>query len=1162
MTTSGVPSGNMTAFNPPPYQPFTGPGILSNPMAQMAMAMYLPAQVGQGNFLPSLMPSQHIFDQYNSMKYQNARMQGLANMSDIDQSAIAGRLLTLRSGVTDTPATAMNAVQASNMAAMINNPVAKMFISQMMGPELMEDVFFGTKGSAENLYNSVARTGFFRKDSLGGARMTGDSLAGVSREMFSQMYGDDADMSEMNGLNAGRAGALYEDLFRRGTLPKSLGQLSAADRVKVIGQDLTNDDPTLDRLTREFSRTQLSESADKLPGLDKTFNELSRPEQEKQLDIVHRQNKEKLHETLTETRKFNEGTGTKSAEEVQQMAGFDTAARAVDAQRITKSLKDYTGSVAAIREIFGEAGNPNAPMSELLTALEALTQNSVGRADPKKIEKSVRELQLSARGAGVGLQGMLALNAQAAAVGDRFGLDRSFAANATLTGLQAGEAMRNTGKLNMGFGGMSQEEVMFKGAYLEQAAAASATGNMIGVAGRAVTQNRDRHYREDGTAKTKLAAIVEAMKAGEDAYSFVDDAGNEQRGRVKDFTQGQNAPARLKEIALESGESLETINAFIRDRRGTQEFTSQFRDISGMTQRDNLISEMGVRQGNQLRLTNKEMTEEDAHKLGSFMTEALIEKTHAGIPAEDRAKEYLQFVEQKLLDSGKTAAETDKIMTSTFGTGDARLDAASKYIAQQGAQLDRMGAPAGMTQYQLKAWFSKEATEERARLKAEASEQAERRAAFGSAQTSFTARAGDMLLDLGKGEAKDAATIKSLLNIIPADQLDTAMMPGYSSVLKAAGADYQSTEVHRQEWAGRATRAIEEGGTRGATKLAQVEAERLLDINPNTATKEQKEKATELATTILRGTDEEFRAALDDLNVTDATRKRVQAHRDTARHQDETGHGIDRRKDGKAALTERHNKVKELAKLAAEDPKLLEAIVAEEGGAEFLALADEKDAKKLDDAFGGKDVESYQKFAKKLEDLSGGIITKDEDGATEQSKKAAALIKEVTDDAAAAEKALTPDRGPKDPLSAITEASANAGTVVDTLTEAATKVTPALDELTVVARDAAASLKVIAEAVPLVAATTAVTGTGGVASTVAAAAGVASWFGSGGGPITDTVSNTINDIVATGEQALSGVLQLVGLDKVLLRGQQQPLETTPGNGASVHTGAVTVPSKQ
>lgn len=806
------PSGNMTNFQPPTYNPLAGPGFMSNPMFQMAMAMYLPQAMGQGNFLPSLMPSQHLFDQFTAAKYQNARMEGMKGPQALDQQALTTRMLGIQAAMSDGPMTAMNVEQASNMASIANHPLAKMVVSQLIGPENMEDLYYGRRGSADMLYQSVAKSGFHRRDPTGGERMSGESLSGMTREMYAQMYGPDADLSEMNGLSAGRAGALYDDLFRRGVLPQSVGNLKPADRVKAIAENLPTDDKTMERLSREYSHEKLLRSDEKI--LDgKRYAELTPQQQQAEVSRRVTTDRGELESQFQDIKNYNAKSGKKSIGEIEQMDGFGVAARSIDAQKASNTLKQYSGAIAAVREIFGDNGNPNAPMQQLITALEALTQNQIGRVSPKKIEQQVREMQMAARGAGVGLNGMMALSSQAAAFGDQLGLDRSFANSSALAGMRQGEAMRNAGALNRGFGGMSQEEAMVKGAYLESAAAASPVGNMIGVAVRTVKEDPSRHYDKDGKAITPVGALVQALERGDTTYV------DPKTGKTVDIEQGiaDKQGAFVRE-ALDQTEDKVITEERMMDTQGNQEYSSQIKGLSRLTQRADIIGDLGATFGNQLSLDKKGFSQTEQREIGQA-TAAAVMATHSGIAPEKRAEHMRDKIMQKMIETEETnlkqsdptltdedrrakaeAAATTKF-EKAFGTApDEQTKSMQRMLAQGNRMLTAVGRDAGMTMFNLKDFFGSDVQENKARIQAAQERRAELMGDFGDTQSTMLQRFSDVLGGLGSGNKTTMQqAVQAMLGIIPNERISEAMTPGAGAMFELAGEEYRRGIITSEE---------------------------------------------------------------------------------------------------------------------------------------------------------------------------------------------------------------------------------------------------------------------------------------------------------------------------------------------------------------------------
>ena len=133
---------------------------------------------------------------------------------------------------------------------------SKQFGAMMIGAENLEGLMFGRRGAPTALAAAVNRMGYYRQDATGNRRMSAESQQQFSAEMYENMFGDDANINEMRGFGAVAAGTIAEELFQRGKLPKSMGAMSAADRVKLISQS-KRDDKTVTRLAEEFGHRDL-----------------------------------------------------------------------------------------------------------------------------------------------------------------------------------------------------------------------------------------------------------------------------------------------------------------------------------------------------------------------------------------------------------------------------------------------------------------------------------------------------------------------------------------------------------------------------------------------------------------------------------------------------------------------------------------------------------------------------------------------------------------------------------------------------------------------------------------------------------------------------------------------------------------------------------------
>jgi len=186
----------------------------------------------------------------------------------------------------------------------------------------------------------------------------------------------------------------------------------------------------------------------------------------------------------------------------------DMRLRNFDAQKVKDSLNEYAGAVKAMQEIFGADGRPNAPMRELITALEGLTGGAMRRLGGPRAAEMIRTTYNLAQGAGYNLQGLTAITMQGQQEAMRAGLDPLIGALAVQEGLAAEQAYAAMGLGNRpGWNNISRQEFgqQARAAYL--GAAGSARGNEFGILARLSSAGAIR-------PGTRAARIVEAAERG------------------------------------------------------------------------------------------------------------------------------------------------------------------------------------------------------------------------------------------------------------------------------------------------------------------------------------------------------------------------------------------------------------------------------------------------------------------------------------------------------------------------------------------------------------------------------------------------------------------------------------------------------------------------
>lgn len=181
-----------------------------------------------------------------------------------------------------------------------------------------------------------------------------------------------------------------------------------------------------------------------------------------------------------------EGIATEALEAMDS-ADFGSKLRSFDSKRISGRLKEMAGAVSAMRELFGSQGQANAPMAQIINALEAMTQNRLASMSGAQVESLVRKTKAVAENTGISIDSLLHLTAQSAAMGDPMGMDRSLAIRIGHSSATFGTGYKNAfGSSFSAFGAASPEEVVARETKLRTQAAMSEQARFAGATIRSV----------------------------------------------------------------------------------------------------------------------------------------------------------------------------------------------------------------------------------------------------------------------------------------------------------------------------------------------------------------------------------------------------------------------------------------------------------------------------------------------------------------------------------------------------------------------------------------------------------------------------------------------------------------------------------------------------
>jgi hypothetical protein len=440
---------------------------------------YMPAQFSAGGNL------------YSQMRMGDAlRGQSMAmgSASQVDKGAIF-KMLQGTAALTGQRFGARERESANQMAETISGfmPMAAQF-----APDFV-DSLNGTRGSATVMAQNMFKGARYATDPVTGRRgMSANSVGELSKNVYERLYGDRAEVSQMNGLTAGKAGALYDELQRRGTMPNSGGR---GEGIRKIAEQM-----------------------------EKTVGEVS------------------------------------------NMPDLDSKLRQFDADKIAGRLKGMSKAVAAMQEVFGEMGESNAPMSQLVGAIETLTQANMQGMEPHKLEKMVRDTSNTAKAAGIEMPEMFRLMGASAGMADRMGVNRAFVPGTTNQAVLENDAAKRIYGGAKGFGLSSSDKLMDIQQQLNTQALKDPRVNQIANIARAV----DR-YKFKPTEGSELESVYKAITnpSSGGVYETTDANGNKIKKNVSELS---NRPGGVSAFLLSSGMPV----SLVQDLQATQEANEEY----------------------------------------------------------------------------------------------------------------------------------------------------------------------------------------------------------------------------------------------------------------------------------------------------------------------------------------------------------------------------------------------------------------------------------------------------------------------------------------------------------------------------------------------------------------------------------------------------------
>lgn len=591
---------------------------------------------------------QNIYDRFQAQQHQTQMQDQLRNSAQLDRASFMGTM---------KGAAAAMGVPMGGQQLLMANRFADLAVSSapniaQMAPELL-DQLGGSRGSATVMTSKLANFGRYRMDPISGQMGTDPKS---TQALASNIMGDlfsAKNIADMKGISAGQVGGIAENLSLRGLVGGSeFGREGLIRNLGGINQD--------DLMQRAFSLNK----GDGIQGIKRS--------KDGKIDF----------------------SGI-SAADLDKLTSDDVVAsklRDFDATKVKTSIKAYVGAMAAMRDIFGDAGHPNAPIPALMQALEGMTSGAMGQVDPSKLGQMARQTYYLAKTAGISADTAMVMQQDAAVRGQQLGIESPFAIQATQSSLGFNAAMRAKGALATPvFGGMSESALTQANSNLFQQGIASNFGTKLGTLLRMQevvgsdklkntglgnvlnAVNKNQETVEIGGRKVKLHEISE---------SDIEKLGTEV-GLDKATTQQMllQAPA-AREALQNTPQALNYIRnvaqpADIRTTLGTATaalLTTQV-EASGVTD-PKLNEKMNVIGADIIADLSKESAEtnRDPKKRQAFIEKKLKER----LPPEVLAK----------MNEGKTVEQQKVMLTGLASTVSTNLDTITKDNTTYGKYAD------------------------------------------------------------------------------------------------------------------------------------------------------------------------------------------------------------------------------------------------------------------------------------------------------------------------------------------------------------------------------------------------------------------------------------------------------------------------------------------
>lgn len=578
-------------------------GMLGDSWAQKSGLANFGFQTHQNSYDMMKMKAMHIRNQ------QTLRAASASDIGSYEQT-ITGAFKMAGVDMND-PARQAEVKKLANSAASMSGVFAN------AAPEVL-DMLAGPRGSSAAMAQSMISAGRYQIDPITGqVGMSGQSIANQANLVHQSLFAGD-NYQTMKGLKAGETGRMYDELVRRGMAPAPLtGGALTRGALSTMSQG------TLESAYTAAGITPGKDLRDLTPG------EISRLE----------------------------GTGA-----VREARSDPNAISAANAKQTASKLKEMAGAVSAMKEIFGDAGHPDAPMAEIMNALEQMTGGTMGQMNGGRVEGIVRKMRNLANTTGMTMEATMGLmqQVQRTQQGVGFGNNAAaFSSDITMSAMAFRGGMY--GELSSPMWGRSSiDQLTMADAQLREQARGSQYTNHLAVIARLGNATGVFQGEQGAGARELITAMTGPARNTKRVAELMNQYGLKNESAVTDWLVEQSGGK------LTHGQ----VATMMADKFGNQEYANQYRiqDIVRNMQFDVEVKPM-------LEQSFSAGFADHMDRAGSKAAAGVMSQALAGMKDQgyDRgsARQRSVYVARQLM----KAAETDPALAALKGKSQSEIEA-------------------------------------------------------------------------------------------------------------------------------------------------------------------------------------------------------------------------------------------------------------------------------------------------------------------------------------------------------------------------------------------------------------------------------------------------------------------------------------------------------